>query len=208
MKLIQFYQPGKGPRVGLVRADQVADLTHAEEGIRSTLDLLVQGKTLAGLVRRVEWLARSLHRRGGDWRELQRVASRRAPHLLVPLAAPEVWVARPDTANGAAPGIFFKATASRVAAPHAALTLRRASRDSRARGGLAVALSGDGEVLAVTAYLGLTAQDVPREDARAEMAAACCALGPCLLTADELEALPQLQMRLSVVRGGRPVFSE
>ena len=47
MKLIQFYQPGKGPRVGVVRTDQVADLTHAEEGIRSTLDLLVQGKTVA-----------------------------------------------------------------------------------------------------------------------------------------------------------------
>ena len=91
MKLVQFFVPGKGKRVVLVRGDRVLDISAPEEGVRSSLDLIEQGKTAAGLVKRAEWLARYLHRKALDWPSLQRIPSRRSPHLLIPIEPPEVW---------------------------------------------------------------------------------------------------------------------
>ncbi len=94
MKLVQFFLPGKGKRVGLVQGDRVLDITSSDEGVGCTLDLVVQGKTAQGMVARGTWLAKRLHRKALDWRELQRSPSRRAPHLLVPIDPPEVWGAK------------------------------------------------------------------------------------------------------------------
>ena len=94
MKLVQFFLPGKGKRVGLVQGDRVLDITSSDEGVGCTLDLVVQGKTAQGVVARGTWLAKRLHRKALDWRELQRSPSRRAPHLLVPIDPPEVWGAK------------------------------------------------------------------------------------------------------------------
>ena len=72
MKLIQFFLPGKGRRVGLIRGDQVLDVTAPEEGVSSTLDLVAQGKTAAGCVTRATWLAKRLRRKPLDYQALQR----------------------------------------------------------------------------------------------------------------------------------------
>ncbi|MFB3818686.1 MAG: hypothetical protein ACE147_13575 [Candidatus Methylomirabilales bacterium] len=205
MRLVQFFVPGKGKRIGLLRGDSVFDISHAEEGIGSTLDLLRQGKTLAGLLKRAEWLARTLRRRALDWRELQRAPSRRAPHALIPLDVPEVWVTRPaGIPAGARPAVFFKATASRCAGPGAPLTPRADSRCTRPRPGLGLILSAQGDVLALTGYLGLSAEDLAQAHplflSQSETYDGCCALGPCLLTADEIDGDAQLQMRLSLLR--------
>ncbi|MGE5851396.1 MAG: fumarylacetoacetate hydrolase, partial [Candidatus Methylomirabilota bacterium] len=152
MKLVQFFLPGKGQRVGLVRGDRVLDITAHEEGVRSVLDLVVQGKTAAGLAKRAEWLARRLRRKALDWPALQRPPSRRAPHLMIPIEPPEVWGAgvtykrsakfRDEDAGAATgdakgqkgiydhvyesprPELFFKATAARCVGPHAAIRVR------------------------------------------------------------------------------------
>ncbi len=90
MKLVQFFLPGKGKRVGVIQGDRVLDITSSDEGVRSTLDLVTQGKTARGIVTRASWLLKRLHRRATDGRELQPAHSRRCPHLLVPIDAPEV----------------------------------------------------------------------------------------------------------------------
>jgi 2-dehydro-3-deoxy-D-arabinonate dehydratase len=213
MRLVQFFIPGKGTRVGLLRGDSVHDITHVEEGVASTLDLVRQGKTAAGLLKRAEWLARSLRRRALDWRELQRAPSRRVPHALIPLDAPEVWaVRRAGVPSGSRPAAFFKSTASRCVGPGARVTARADSRCTRLRPGLGLILSGQGEVLALTGYLGLSAEDLaeahPLFLSQAETYDGCCALGPCIVTPDEVEAVPQLQMRLSLLREGGAGASE
>jgi 2-dehydro-3-deoxy-D-arabinonate dehydratase len=212
MRLVQFFLPGKGKRVGVLRGDGVLDISHAEEGIGSTLDLLQQGKTAAGLVKRAEWLARTLRRRALDWRELQRAPSRRVPHALIPLDPPEVWVQRPTgLPPGSRPAIFFKATASRCTGPEAFVSARADARRTRLRPGLGLVLSAQGEILALTGYLGLSAEDLAQEHplflSLSETFDGCCALGPCLLTADESEPAGQLQMRLSLLRAGTEAAS-
>ena len=159
MKLVQFFLPGKGKRVGLVRGDRVLDVTAPEEGVHAVLDLVEQGKTAAGLVKRAEWLSRRLRRKALDWPGLQRTPSRRAAHLLIPIDPPEVWGAgvtykrsaelRDEDAAAAKglkgiydyvyenprPELFFKATASRCVGPNAPVLVRSDSQLTAAEPG-------------------------------------------------------------------------
>src|SRR5574341_256944 len=142
MKLVQFFLPGRGKRVGLVRGDRVLDITAPEERVQSVLDLVEQGQSAPGLLKRAEWLAKRLHRKALDWPALQRTPSRRTPHLLIPIDPPEVWGAgitykrsaefRDEDAeaerggrgiydyvyDSPRPELFFKATASRCVGPN------------------------------------------------------------------------------------------
>jgi 2-dehydro-3-deoxy-D-arabinonate dehydratase len=236
MKLIQFFLPGKGKRVGLVQGDRVLDVTSAEEGVRSTLDLVTQGKTAQGLVTRVTWLARTLHRKGLDWRELLRPPSRRAPHLLIPIEPPEVWGvtesygpaagAPPASTGGASgavpaltpdsadrrPALFFKATAARTVGPGVPIAIRSDSMLTVPEAGLAAILGTDGAVAAFTGGNDVAARDFERGGlefrSQARIYTGSCALGPCLVTPDEIGDPRGLQIRCSIIRDGQILFSE
>jgi 2-dehydro-3-deoxy-D-arabinonate dehydratase len=236
MKLVQFFLPGKGKRVGVIQGDRVLDITSSDEDVRCTLDLVTQGKSAQGLVTRVSWLAKRLHRRALDWRELQRPPSRRSPHLLVPIDAPEVWGANDTyaldggqasaspgfdtaraqagaiTANESRPTLFFKATARRVVGPHAPIAIRRDSEITVPEAGLAVILGAAGAVVAFTACNDATARDIEQGGlgylSQARIYLGSCALGPCLVTPDEMEEPRDLQVRCSILRAGKTIFSE
>jgi 2-dehydro-3-deoxy-D-arabinonate dehydratase len=236
MKLVQFFLPGKGKRVGLVRGDRVLDVTAPDEGVHSALDLVEQGKTAAGLVKRAEWLSRRLRRKALDWPTLQRTPSRRAPHLLIPIDPPEVWGAGvtykrsaelrdedADVAKGVKgiydyvyenprPALFFKATANRCVGPNAPVLIRSDSRLTAAEPELAIVLGARGAIVAFTACNDVSARDIGRENPlylpQSKIYLGCCALGPCLVTSDEIGDPYALQIRCSIIRSGRTVFSE
>jgi 2-dehydro-3-deoxy-D-arabinonate dehydratase len=237
MKLLQFFVPGKGKRVGLVQGDRVLDITSSEEGVRSTLDLVIQGKTVQGLATRAMWLAKRLHRKGLDWRELQRSPSRRVPHLLPPIDAPETWGVKDGSAadigrahpalasvdqrprsagvlsaDDRRPAFFFKATAHRIVGPHAPIVIRSGSHLSVPEASLAAVLGAAGVSVAFTACNDVTARDIERSGpdhlAQAKIYLGSCAVGPCLVTRDEIPDARALQVRCSVLRGGEAIFSE
>lgn len=237
MKLVQFFLPGKGKRVGVIQGDRVLDITSSDENVRCTLDVVTQGKTAQGVVARASWLAKRLHRRGLDWRELQRLPSRRSPHLLVPIDAPEVWGAKdtyaPDggqagaggmsdtphkptvaalPADDSRPALFFKATAHRVVGPHAPIAIRQDSSLTLPEAGLAVVLGPTGAVVAFTACNDVTARDIEQRGAeyqsQARIYRGSIALGPCLVTPDEIEDPLALQVRCNILRVGGAIFSE
>lgn len=236
MKLVQFFLPGKGKRVGLVRGDRVLDITAPEEGVQSVLDLVEQGKSAPGLLKRAEWLARRLHRKAVDWPALQRAPSRRAPHLLIPIDPPEVWGAgitykrsaefRDEDSQAARvrrgisdsacdsprPELFFKATASRCVGPNAPVLIRSDSRLTAAEAELAIVLGAGGAVVGFTACNDVSAWDIQRENPlfqpQSKIYLGCCGLGPCLVTPDEIGDPYALQIRCSIIRDGKAVFSE
>lgn len=236
MKLVQFFLPGRGKRVGLVRGDRVLDVTAPDEGVHSVLDLVEQGKTAAGLVKRTEWLARRLRRKALDWPALQRMPSRRAAHLVIPIDPPEVWGADitckrsaefrdedVDAAKGltgiydyvyknSRPELFFKATAGRCVGPNAAVLVRRDSQLTAVEAELAVVLGARGTIVAYTACNDVSAWDIERENPlylpQSKIYLGCCALGPCLVTTDEIGDPYALQIRCSIIRSGKSVFSE
>lgn len=237
MKLVQFFLPGKGKRVGLVQGDRVLDITSIEEGVGTTLDLVTQGKTFQGMATRANWLARRLRRGPLDWREIQRAPARRVPHLLVPIETPEVWGfasgdaaaaqgqtpapssgeprQRPAPASAGGdrrPALYFKATAHRVVGPHAPIVIRRDSTLTVPEANLAAVLGPSGDVMAFTVCNDVTAKDIERAGpeflGQAKIYAGSCALGPCLVTPDEIEDPEALQMRCSIFREGEAIFSE
>lgn len=236
MKLVQFFLPGKGKRVGLVRGDRVLDITAPEEGVQSVLDLVVQGKSAPGLLKRAEWLARRLHRKAVDWPALQRTPSRRAPHLLIPIEPPEVWGAattykrsaevRGEEGNGERgwqgmydfvydsprPALFFKATASRCVGPNEPVVIRSDSRLTAAEAELAIVLGASGTVVGYTGCNDVSAWDIQREHPlflpQSKIYLGCCALGPCLVTPDEIGDPYALQIRCSIIRDEKAIFSE
>ena len=237
MKLVQFFLPGKGKRVGVVRGDRVVDVTSGDEGVRSTLDLVTQGKTAEGLITRATWLAKRLQRRALNWRELQQPPSRRSPHLLVPIDSSEVWGANarvgPGSASGtvgwtwgrayaggaagagphnARPRLFFKATGSRVAGPGAPIAIRRDSTLTVPEASVAAVLGPSGQIVALSGCTDATARDIercgPEYLSQAKIYLASCALGPCVVTLDEFDDPAALQVRCSILRDGQVLFSE
>jgi 2-dehydro-3-deoxy-D-arabinonate dehydratase len=234
MKLVQFFLPGKGTRVGLVRGDRVLDITAPEEGVLTALDLVEQGKTATGVVKRAEWLTRQFRRKALDWPSLQRPPSRRAPHLVIPLDPPEVWGAgvtykrsaefRDEDAAKAQKGIydyvyesprpelFFKATAARCVGPNAPIRIRHDSQLTATEPELAVALGARGSIVGFTVCNDVSAWDIERENPlflpQSKIYLGCCGLGPCVVTSDEIEDPYALQVRCSIVRDGRTIFSE
>jgi hypothetical protein len=219
MKVVQYFLPGRGKRVGLVQGDRVLDIASPEEGVSSSLDLVTQGKTAAGLVRRATWLARRLRRRPQGFSELQRAPSRRVPHLVIPIEPPEIWgtveqgnVGADDAESTARPAFFFKSTAARSVGPNAPVIIRHDSRLTVAEPALAAVLGADGRAVAFTICADLTARDIalahPGYLSQAKVYRGGFALGPCLVTADEFGDLPALQVRCSVVRNSTPIFTE
>jgi 2-dehydro-3-deoxy-D-arabinonate dehydratase len=236
MKLVQFFLPGKGKRVGLVRGDRVLDVTAPDEGVCSVLDLVEQGKTAAGLIKRTEWLSRSVRRKALDWPALQRTPSRRMAHLVIPIDAPEIWGADitykrsvefrdedPNAGRGLKaiydavyesprPELFFKATAWRCVGPNAPVLVRSDSQLTAAEAELAVVLGAGGAIVAYTACNDVSAWDIERENPlylpQSKIFLGCCALGPCLVTSDEIGDPYALQVRCSIIRSGKTVFSE
>jgi 2-dehydro-3-deoxy-D-arabinonate dehydratase len=235
VKLVQFFVPGQGRRLGVVRGDRVLDITAPEEGVHSALDLIEQGKTASGVLKRAEWLARQVHRKAVDWPALQRPPSRRAPHLLIPLDPPEVWGAgvgcrrsagvRDEEAGAVAgegasepvdaharPALSFKATAARCVGPNAPVMIRSDSRLTAVEPELALVMGAGGAIVGFTACHDMSARDIARENPlylpQATIYRGCCALGPCLVTPDEVGDPYALQVRCSIVRDGSTVFSE
>lgn len=104
MKLVQFYLPGKGKRVGiLTRGNQILDVTSEEAG--STLELLqlaAESHVSLGVILADIQEQLSLHQ---PWNPLEEGAAKEefdydtlnvppdegVPHLLMPIDPPEVW---------------------------------------------------------------------------------------------------------------------
>jgi 2-dehydro-3-deoxy-D-arabinonate dehydratase len=219
MKLVQYFLPGKGKRVGLIQGDRVLDITSSEEAVLSTLDLVTQGKTAAGMVSRATWLAKRLHRRALEYRELQQAPSRRLPHLVLPIDSPEIWGAAGGgesgtggAESGARPALFFKGTATRAVGSNAPVAIRHDSRLTVPEAGLAAVLGADGAAVAFTACDDVTARDIalghPGFLSQAKIYRGSFALGPCLVTPDEFGDPRPLQVRCSILRGHDTIFSE
>jgi 2-dehydro-3-deoxy-D-arabinonate dehydratase len=108
--------------------------------------------------------------------------------------------------------LFFKATAARCVGPDAPVMIRSDSRLTTAGPGLAVVLGPRGAIVGFTACNDMAAWDIARENPlylpQSKIYRNCCALGPCLVTLEEVGDPYALQVRCSIVREGATVFSE
>jgi 2-dehydro-3-deoxy-D-arabinonate dehydratase len=162
------------------------------------------------------------------------LASRHPEELapLLPITPPEVWGcgctyetsasfrdAEHGTREGmyahvyreARPEIFFKGTARVCVATNQPIGIRPDSEFTAAEPELAVILGTQNRIAGYTLANDVSAWDIERENAlylpQSKFYDRCCALGPVMVTADEITDPSRLEMTCSIVREDRELFS-
>jgi 2-dehydro-3-deoxy-D-arabinonate dehydratase len=184
--------------------------------------------TLMDLIRRSELEGRPLSEMAA------RLASSHLEELppILPLQPREVWACGctyetsasfRDSEHGtregfyayvyreARPEIFFKGTARVCVGPGQSIGIRSDSRFTAPEPELALVLGSKGAILGYTLGNDVSAWDIERENPlylpQSKMYAGACALGPVIVTTDEITDPYRLEMTCTITRGEKQVFS-
>lgn len=231
MKLVQFYDPGRGMGVGLVQDGMVIDVMEENEDVQTVNDLMhvaaVTRMALPDLVERI--LNGHPDRTQYSYEMLDTTPSSTVTHLILPLFPPEVWgfgvtykrsAEMRDEDSGlniydrvyssSRPEVFFKATASRCAGPNAPISVRSDSTLTATEPELAYVLGEEGDIIGYTLCNDVSAWDIERDNPlylpQSKIFTGCCALGPVLVTADELTDPYHVEITCEIIRDGICVY--
>ena len=157
----------------------------------------------------------------------------RAENILAPIGSQEVWAAgvtyfrsrnarmeeSKDAGGGSfydrvysaeRPELFFKAAASRVVGPGAAVRIRRDASWSVPEPELTLAVNQHGRIVGCTIGNDMSSRDIEGENPlylpQAKVYDGSCALGPCVLIVSE-PLPPSSAIRIEIVRDGKSEFA-
>jgi len=227
MRLVQFFLPQTGLRVGLVRDEEVIDVT-SEDG-PTVLDLL---ECAADSGRDINDYLGELQPNDAQtlkFADLDVAPAGDKPHLMVPISPPEVWgcgvtyersaKTRDDDAEediygrvyaSERPEIFFKATPSRCVGPNGGIGIRSDSALTATEPELAYVLGHDQNLIGYTICNDVSAWDLERENPlylpQSKTFQGCCALGPTFATPREVGDPMNLNIRCAIIRGEQTLF--
>src|SRR5574340_49785 len=109
------------------------------------------------------------------------------------------------------PELFFKGTARVCVGPGQPIGMRADSNFTAAEPELAVVLGRSGRIVAYTIANDVSAWDIERENPlylpQSKVFNACCALGPVMVTADEIADPYNLEITCTVERQDRTIFT-
>jgi 2-dehydro-3-deoxy-D-arabinonate dehydratase len=109
------------------------------------------------------------------------------------------------------PEIFFKGTARVCVGPGEPIGIRFDSKFTAPEPEIAVVLNGRGRIVGFTLANDVSAWDLERENAlylpQSKIYTGCCALGPVLVTPDEIPDPYNLHMTCTIRRGGSTLFA-
>ncbi len=226
MQLCRYHHPAHGARLGVVRNGTIHDATDIWPTLTAFLHWSIGRRNL------VTDVAAALGSRDplallGD---ASRPPAPDALHLLRPTDEQEVWaagvtyersrVAREEESAGsgiydrvyaaARPEIFFKATPSRVVGPYEAVAVRSDSQWNVPEPELALVINQQLELIGFTIGNDMSSRDIEGENPlylpQAKVYARCCALGPVITLRDAIADPRRLMLRLTIERGGVPIF--
>src|SRR5262249_11060410 len=235
MKLCQFQVPAGGRRVGVVDGEAVIDITAPRAGAGSVRELIVTGRTPAGIERLARRLARASRRPRHAWAALDRAPRGRGAALLAPLDPPEVRAAgityrrsrqhysEPDTGQAhrgkricdyvyeaERAELFYKGSAARSVGPHGAVGLRGDSKLTVVESELAVVVGVGGGIVGYTVGNDMSAWDIERENPlflpQSKIFQGSFAFGPVMATRTSIPDPHALTIRCVIERAGRPLF--
>jgi 2-dehydro-3-deoxy-D-arabinonate dehydratase len=232
MKLIQINEPGKGLLAARLHEGRVFPLIDEQKRLRTMLDLVEYATAVdLELAEAIEGLpvANPLDIR---WDQIQVTPDPRKIHLAVPIHPPEVWACgvtykksaefrdgEIQTSKGIydhvysarRPELFFKGTASRCTGSGDFIGLRCDSSFTAVEPELAILLNSRKKVLGYMVANDVSAWDIERENPlylpQSKVFKGCCALGPVLVTADEIPDPYVLAIRCEILRRGQIIFT-
>lgn len=232
MKLVQFWRPNVGYRVGLVRNENVIDISMPDVGLRTTNDF-IENAAAGGLTLTefVDQVLNAQPRAVYAWGELDTPRDLYAPHFALPLIPPEVWAAgvtyqrSAEFRDGEAgetiyerahqkarPEIFFKGTATRCVGPNQPIGIRRDSNFTAPEPELALVIGHRGEIIAYTIANDVSAWDIERDNPlylpQSKIFRGACALGPSIVTPDEIPNPYDISIHCEIMREGNVIFQE
>jgi len=109
------------------------------------------------------------------------------------------------------PEIFFKGTARVCAGPGQSIGIRSDSKFTAPEPELALVLGAKGKILGYTLANDVSAWDIERENPlylpQSKTYSSCCALGPVIVTVDEIADARALDMTCTIRRGDAEIFS-
>jgi 2-dehydro-3-deoxy-D-arabinonate dehydratase len=151
--------------------------------------------------------------------------------FLAPIDRQEIWaagvtykrskVAREEESRGAAqfydkvytaprPELFLKATPERVVNPGEPVRVRADSNWSVPEPELALVISPAGKIVGYTVGNDMSSRDIEGENPlylpQAKIYKQSCAVGPLITPVSAMPALPGVEIRLVITRGGKTVF--
>lgn len=226
MKLIRYQVDGRHV-LGLWERDMVANLTELDPDIFGSFTMLStyshrNGKTIEQTI--VETMENSAKEPNRENMALE------DDRLLIPLDPAEVWACgitylmkeearehKTDSKdilhlvyNAERPEIFFKTTGIRCVGPNQLIGVRGDSRRSVPEPELAFVLGPDCRVVGFTGGNDVSARDLlevnPLYLSQAKIFEGCCALGPSIVTVDEVGPEPKLRIDCEITRDGEVVF--
>ncbi len=232
MKLVQVYDPKKGLQAGKLDGEKVYPVIYEEKGVRTVLDLVeyttAVNMELSEVVDELaarEPLPLSLA-------ALSVAPDPRRAHLAIPISPPEVWACGvtykksaefrdedTQTSKGIydhvyfaeRPELFFKGRAAHCTGTNDFIGLRSDSKFTAVEPELAVLIDAKRKVLGYMVANDVSAWDIERENPlylpQSKIFRGCCALGPVLVTADEITDPYALKVSCIIRRGDRVLFS-
>ncbi len=109
------------------------------------------------------------------------------------------------------PEIFFKGTDRVCVGPGEAIGIRQDSKFTAPEPELAIVINSLGEIQGYTLGNDVSAWDIERENAlylpQSKVFEGCCALGPVIVTPDEIDDPYDLEMTCTITRGDQTTFS-
>jgi 2-dehydro-3-deoxy-D-arabinonate dehydratase len=228
MKLLQFYLPEKGQRVGILKDDEVLDITST--GLGSTLELVERSISEGTSVDKIASAQKTVGTY--SYKSLNIIPDKNKPHLLIPIYPPEVWgcgvtykrsaeMRDEDTTgkrgiydyvySAPRPELFFKATSARCSGPNDYIGIRSDSNLTAAEPELAYILGKGNEIIGFTVCNDVSAWDIERENPlylpQSKIFYGCCALGPVISLNSEISDPYVLDISCRIIRDKEVIFS-
>lgn len=234
MKLVQFYLPEEGNRVGVLEGETIVDIS--ERGQGTVLELIEAAYEAGeGFEFFVERQVRSVKRTNQfSYEALNIQPDKSKPHLLIPIFPPEVWGAgvtykrsaelrdEDVTSQSGArssmydyvythprPELFFKGTGPRCVGPNDYVCIRSDSKLTAVEPEIAYVVGKNQEILGYTISNDVSAWDIERENPlylpQSKIFLGCCALGPVFVTASEIDPY-NLNVTCNIIREGSSIF--
>jgi 2-dehydro-3-deoxy-D-arabinonate dehydratase len=232
MKLVQVFDPKRGIQAAKLEGTRVFPVVYEQKGIRSLLDLVQYAAAVKMELHEVVEELVSKEPLASSWESLNVTPDSNRAHLAIPIHAPEVWACgvtykksaefRDEDAQTSKgiydyvyfakrPELFFKGRAGHCTGTNDFIGLRSDSKFTAVEPELAVLIDASRSVLGYMVANDVSAWDIERENPlylpQSKIFRGCCALGPVLLTADEVPDPYSFKVSCSIRRGTGILFS-